>query len=401
MNRRLLLSALVLLAFMAGISSASAVDDNNAQQANVIPDNAVNLTMQQNASDPEQIIVNVTYSDELQDVPQDIAVDAMLELLEGDITDANIKWYYTGDLNGPYANYTVPEGVTSVWLSSFEGAPVAQGQAKLYMEDDKKYTWLFVIENARGKVFKIRANSTAFQMGENGPENLTVLASEELTVDLRPHFSLSDLTVNPTSGAAPLTVTVSANITNTGVEDDYIAELKINGEVKDTKTVNLATGETEEVTFTYELPAGLYSVTVGDLAPVSVTSIPAAPSASPASGTYLNNVTVTLTGPEGSTIYYTTDGSTPTVSSNKYTAPIVLSRSAKLKFIAVANGASSAVSSAEYTVLKPATLTYYVKVKVKKWYKKWYRYRGKWRYKWRYYWTYRYVKRTSTYWQMT
>jgi len=400
LNKRFLLSALVLLAFMAGISSASAVGDGNGVPP--LPDNAVNLTMQQNPSDPEQIIVNVSYSDELQNVSQDIAVDAMLEILEGDITGANIKWYYTDDLlNGSYANYTVPEGVTSVWLSSFEGAPVPQGQAKLYMEDGRNYTWLFVIENARGKVFKIRANSTAFQMGENGPEDLTVLASEELTVDLQPHFSLSNLTVNPTSGAAPLTVTVSANITNTGVAGEYIAELKINGELKDTKTVNLATGETEEVTFTYELPAGLYSVTVGDLAPVSVTSIPAAPSASPASGTYLNNVTVTLTGPEGSTIYYTTDGSTPTVSSNKYTAPIVLSRSATLKFIAVANSASSAVSSAKYTVLKPATLTYYVKVKVKKWYKKWYKYRGKWRYKWRYYWTYRYVKRTSTYWQIT
>ncbi|NLM02733.1 MAG: hypothetical protein GX212_05155, partial [Methanothermobacter wolfeii] len=91
---------------MAGISSASAVGDGNGVPP--LPDNAVNLTMQQNLSDPEQIIVNVSYSDELQDVPQDIAVDAMLEILEGDITGANIKWYYTDDLlNGPYANYTV------------------------------------------------------------------------------------------------------------------------------------------------------------------------------------------------------------------------------------------------------------------------------------------------------
>ncbi|MDI6701957.1 chitobiase/beta-hexosaminidase C-terminal domain-containing protein [Methanothermobacter wolfeii] len=401
MNKRFLLSALVLLAFMAGISSASAVGDGNGVPP--LPDNAVNLTMQQNPSDPEQIIVNVSYSDELQNVSQDIAVDAMLEILEGDnITGANIKWYYTGVLNGSYANYTVPADVKPVWLSSFEGAPVPQGQAKLYMEDGQKYTWLFVVENARGKVFKIRANSTAIRMVDNKPEVVKVLASEELTVDLQPHFSLSDLKVEPVSGSAPLTVMVRVNVTNTGVADDYTAELKINGEVKNTTTlVNLATGETREVIFTYELPAGLYNVTVDDLTPVSVTSIPAAPSASPASGTYLNNVTVTLTGPEGSTIYYTTDGSTPTVSSNKYTAPIVLSRSATLKFIAVANSTSSAVSSAKYTVLKPATLTYYVKVKVKKWYKKWYKYRGKWRYKWRYYWTYRYVKRTSTYWQMT
>jgi hypothetical protein len=139
---------------------------------------------------------------------------------------------------------------------------------------------------------------------------------------------------------------------------------------------------------------------VGDLTPVTVTSTPAAPSASPASGIYRNNVTVTITGPANSTIYYTTDGSTPTVNSTKYTAPILLSKSTALKFMAVVNGASSAISSANYTIMKPVTLTYYVKVKVKKWYRKWYRYHGKWRYKWRYYWTYRYVKKTSSYWQV-
>ena len=67
MNQRFLLSALVLLAFMARISSASAVGDGNGVPP--LPDNAVNLTMQQNLSDPEQIIVNVSYSDELQDAP--------------------------------------------------------------------------------------------------------------------------------------------------------------------------------------------------------------------------------------------------------------------------------------------------------------------------------------------
>lgn len=34
--------------------------------------------------------------------------------------------------------------------------------------------------------------------------------------------------------------------------------------------------------------------------------------------------------------------------------------------------------------MKPVNLSYYVNVKVKKWY----RYMGKWRYMWRYYWTY-------------
>ncbi|QHN08000.1 chitobiase/beta-hexosaminidase C-terminal domain-containing protein [Methanothermobacter sp. THM-2] len=399
-----LLSLMLLFAVAAGISGASAAE---------IPQNAVNLTMQQNASDPAQIIVDVNYSDDLQDVDPSIAVDAKLELVSGNITGSEIKWYYTGDLSGPFANYTVPEGVNVVWLSSFTNAPVPQGDAKLYMEDGKSYRWLFTIENAKGKVFTVRANSTAFQMGPNGPENETVLNSTQLTVDLQPHFALENLTVTPVTGSAPLNVTVSVKITNTGVADDFTAELKVNGDVKDTKTVNVATGETVTVEFTYMLPAGLYNVTVNDLAPVSVTSTPAAPAASPAPGVYLKNVTVTLTGPAGSVIYYTINGSNPTVNSTRYTAPILLTKSATIKFIAVVNGASSAVSSAAYTVMKPVTLSYYVKVKVKKWYRKWYRYkvkkwyrkwyryRGKWRYKWRYYWTYKYVKRTSSYWQIT
>ncbi|WP_370005956.1 chitobiase/beta-hexosaminidase C-terminal domain-containing protein [Methanothermobacter sp. KEPCO 2] len=384
---------MLLVAIAAGISGASATGG--------IPENAVNLTMQQNASDPAQIIVDVNYSDDLQDVDQDIAVDAKLELLSGNITGAKIKWYYTGNLSGPFANYTVLEEDSVVWLSSFTNAPVRQGQAKLYMEDGKSYRWLFVIENATGKVFTVRANSTAFKMVNGSPANETVLNSTQLTVDLRPHFTLENLTVTPVSGNAPLNVTVTVKVTNTGVADDFTAELMVNGEVKDTETVNVKTGETVTVTFTYTLPAGLYNVTVNDLAPVSVTSIPAAPAASPAPGIYRNNVTVTLTGPEGSVIYYTLNGSNPTINSTRYTAPVLLTKSATLKFIAVVNGASSAVSSASYTVMKPVTLSYYVKVKVKKWYRKWYRYMGKWRYKWRYYWTYRYVKRTSSYWQIT
>lgn len=391
-DKYIVLPLLVLLAFAAGISGASAA---------AIPANAVNLTMHQNASDPTQIIVDVNYSDDLQDVDPTVAVDAKLELLEGNITGSTINWYYTGDLSGPSASYTVPEDVQTVWLSSFTGAPVPQGAAKLYMEDGRSYRWLFVVENATGKVFKVRASSVAFQLNSTGGiENETTLASTNLTVDLQPHFELSNLTVNPINGSAPLNVTVKVNVTNTGVAGDYTAELKINGEVKESREVTLGTGETEEVEFTCELPAGLYTITVGDLTPVTVTSTPAAPSASPASGIYRNNVTVTLTGPANSTIYYTTDGSTPTVNSTRYTVPLVLNKSTTLRFMAVVNGASSAISSASYTIMKPVTLTYYVKEKVKKWYKKWYRYRGKWRYKWRYYWTYRYVKRTSSYWQV-
>jgi glucosylceramidase len=71
----------------------------------------------------------------------------------------------------------------------------------------------------------------------------------------------------------------------------------------------------------------------------------------PAAGTY-NPTQITLTDKTaGSTIYYTTDGSTPTVSSTPYAGPVTVSATTTVKAIAAASGFStSAVASATYTV---------------------------------------------------
>ncbi|MEO9294162.1 MAG: chitobiase/beta-hexosaminidase C-terminal domain-containing protein, partial [Nitrososphaera sp.] len=67
--------------------------------------------------------------------------------------------------------------------------------------------------------------------------------------------------------------------------------------------------------------------------------------ASPSSGTYNSTQSVSLTASEPSTIYYTTNGSTPTTSSTVYSTPISISNSTTLKFFAVdtANNASPVV----------------------------------------------------------
>ena len=84
-----------------------------------------------------------------------------------------------------------------------------------------------------------------------------------------------------------------------------------------------------------------------------VIALPAAvtPTFSPAGGTYTSAQTVNISASHWATIYFTTNGSTPTTSSAVYTGSITVSSTETVKAIAVASGYStSAVASASYTV---------------------------------------------------
>ena len=87
--------------------------------------------------------------------------------------------------------------------------------------------------------------------------------------------------------------------------------------------------------------------TAGASAPTAVT-----PTFSVAAGIYATAQTVTISDTtSGATIYYTTNGTTPTTSSTKYTGPITVSATETLEAIAVASGYNnSAVASATYTI---------------------------------------------------
>jgi uncharacterized repeat protein (TIGR03803 family) len=82
----------------------------------------------------------------------------------------------------------------------------------------------------------------------------------------------------------------------------------------------------------------------------------AGPTISPAGGTYTvaQKVTIADSTPKA-VIYYTTDGSVPTISSTKYTKPLEVSESATVNAIAVAKGLpQSFVASATYLIGKTA-----------------------------------------------
>jgi hypothetical protein len=81
----------------------------------------------------------------------------------------------------------------------------------------------------------------------------------------------------------------------------------------------------------------------------------AAPTFSPPGGSYVlpQFVSISSSSP-GAAIYYTTDGSTPTTSSTRYTGSILLASTTTVRAIAVVTGwSASTVSSATYTFLLP------------------------------------------------
>ncbi|MBR5699406.1 MAG: chitobiase/beta-hexosaminidase C-terminal domain-containing protein [Prevotella sp.] len=78
-----------------------------------------------------------------------------------------------------------------------------------------------------------------------------------------------------------------------------------------------------------------------------------APTFSSAAGTYDANKTVVITAADGATIYYTTDGSTPTTESTQYTKAITINETTTIKAIAVKDGLTSVVAEATYTIPSP------------------------------------------------
>ena len=64
---------------------------------------------------------------------------------------------------------------------------------------------------------------------------------------------------------------------------------------------------------------------------------------------FTDSTEVTIQGPQGAALYYTTDGSTPTSESMDYSEPITLSATTTVKAIAILDGETSAVASKTFT----------------------------------------------------
>ena len=98
-----------------------------------------------------------------------------------------------------------------------------------------------------------------------------------------------------------------------------------------------------------------YTQSAFTAAAYTITLPAATPAFTPPSGTYITPQSVTIASATPSaSIYYTTDGTTPTANSSQYKAPITVSTSQTIQATAIAPGDStSAVASAPYTIAPP------------------------------------------------
>ena len=104
-------------------------------------------------------------------------------------------------------------------------------------------------------------------------------------------------------------------------------------------------GSASKVVFDVDGSTQLYTITVNTEAGKSCTP----PSFSPESGDFYEEIAVELTClTEGASIYYTTDGSNPTVNSVKYSSPVAVAHDMTIKAIGVKGNAISEVAEASY-----------------------------------------------------
>ena len=104
------------------------------------------------------------------------------------------------------------------------------------------------------------------------------------------------------------------------------------------------------LTFVWTYSSSYYSAVIDNVC-VEYSEVPTAPVFSLASGDYMGAQTVSITCSTASaTIYYTTDGTTPTASSSVYSGSLTLNSSTTLKAIAINSIGSSAVTTATYNI---------------------------------------------------
>jgi len=163
----------------------------------------------------------------------------------------------------------------------------------------------------------------------------TATATPTFTPAAGTYTKAQSVTIADTTMGAVIYYTTNGNPPTT-TSTKYTAAISVT-KTETLKAIAVATGFTQSA-----IATALYTIETAA----------ATPTVKPAAGAYCGAQTVTLAdATKSSTIYYTTNGTTPTTSSTKYTASFKVSTTTTVKAIAVATGSlTSAVESATYTI---------------------------------------------------
>jgi hypothetical protein len=211
-------------------------------------------------------------------------------------------------------------------------SPVAAGGGSVTIYPTATQTYTLNSTNAYG-----RTTSDAITVTVSG----SVAASPTFSPLAGTYSSTQSVSMSDGTAGATIYYTTN-NTTPTTISTKYTGAISVSSS-ETIKAIAVASGYTNSA-----VSSATYTI--------SQPSVAASPTFSPLAGTYSSTQSVSLSdGSAGATIYYTTNNTTPTTSSTKYTGAISVSFSETIKAIAVASGyTNSAVSSATYTISQPS-----------------------------------------------
>ena len=209
----------------------------------------------------------------------------------------------------------------------------------------------------------VKGETSATAPAFNKAGDVRLYAANTFTIDCAAgNMSEISFTISAQGKKRMTTVEASTGTMTVTGADDYTCKW-----VGDAASVTFTVGDKATLGTEGASKAGQLCFTQIDITGAgggSTTPVVAAPSFSPNGGEVVAGTEVTITcNTEGATIYYTLDGTEPTLNSSVYSAPIAIMESCTLKAMAAAAEMdNSVVTSADFTVIEAAQFGYVMAV---------------------------------------
>ena len=240
----------------------------------------------------------------------------------GTMTDSNSP-YWTGSTVTTKTNtFTAPTGFTfNGWNTAANGSGTAY---------------------AEGATFTINANTTLYAQWAAAGDYISVDPTSA-DIDCTGDVAEFNMTTNISTPSYAIKYYTSSECDEETTKPTWFGDVEFSSNTLDIE-VNPNTGAARSAYFK------VYSgTTYSDV--VTINQAVYAPSAPtlPAAGNFDYTKEITITVPDGTTVYYTLDGTNPTSSSTAYSAPFTINATKTVKAVAYDGSYPSAVVSATYT----------------------------------------------------